>query len=185
MNVTPLDLPEVLLVDPDVHRDRRGFLFESWHAKKYADVGIDASFVQDNHSRSTRGTLRGLHLQRSNPQGKLVRVSQGEIFDVAIDVRHGSPRFGRFASVVLSAENFRQLWIPEGFAHGFCVLSDSADMQYKCTRLYDPTDDLTIAWDDPEIGIPWPVADPVLSDNDRRGRLLGDCGPDSLPRYPG
>ncbi len=183
MKITPTDLPEVLLVEPDVHHDARGFLFESWHAGKYADAGLDVEFVQDNHSRSQRGTLRGLHAQLARPQGKLVRVSQGEIFDVAVDIRHGSPSFGRHVGVVLSAENFRQLWIPEGFAHGFCVVSETAELQYKCTDIYDPTSELTICWDDSAIGIEWPLENPLLSDKDRAGQLLADCAPQDLPVY--
>ncbi len=141
--------------------------------------------MQDNHSRSQRGTLRGLHLQLAKPQAKLLRVSVGEIFDVAVDVRHGSPTFGRYVSVILSAENFRQLWIPEGFAHGFCVLSEIAEMQYKCTDVYDPTSELTIAWDDASIGIEWPLENPQLSDKDQAGRSLVDCTPQELPVYLG
>jgi dTDP-4-dehydrorhamnose 3,5-epimerase len=185
LKITPTDLPEVLLVEPDVHHDPRGFLFESWHAEKYADAGLDVEFVQDNHSRSQRGTLRGLHAQLARPQGKLVRVSQGEIFDVAVDIRHGSPSFGRHVGVVLSAENFRQLWIPEGFAHGFCVVSETAELQYKCTDTYDPTSELTISWDDSAIGIEWPVENPLLSDKDRAGQRLADCAPQDLPVYRG
>jgi len=184
LKITPTALPTVLLIEPDVHRDARGFFLETWHATKFAEEGLDASFVQDNHSRSQRRTVRGLHVQLAKPQGKLVRVSAGEIFDVAIDIRHGSPTFGRYVGVELSAENFRQLWIPEGFAHGFCVLSDTAELQYKCTDVYDPTSELTIAWDDPTIGIQWPIGNPLLSDKDRAGRLLADCAPQDLPVYP-
>ncbi len=183
MKITPTDLPEVLLVEPDVHRDTRGFFLETWHAARYAEAGLDVPFVQDNHSRSDHGTLRGLHVQLAKPQGKLVRASVGEIFDVAVDIRHGSPNFGRYVGVVLSAENFRQLWIPEGFAHGFCVISDIAEMQYKCTDVYDPTSELTIAWDDPTIGLQWPLENPLLSDKDQTGRLLAECGSQDLPVY--
>lgn len=184
MKITPTDLPEVLLVEPDVHRDPRGFFLETWHSARYAEAGLDVDFTQDNHSQSQRDTLRGLHVQLAKPQGKLIRASIGEIFDVAIDIRHGSPNFGRYVGVILSAENFRQLWIPEGFAHGFCVLSEVAEMQYKCTNVYDPTSEQTIAWDDPTIGIEWPIENPLLSDKDRTGRLLADCGPQDLPSYP-
>jgi dTDP-4-dehydrorhamnose 3,5-epimerase len=183
VKITPTDLPDVLLVEPDVHRDPRGFFLETWHAAKFAEAGLDIRFVQDNHSRSQRGTLRGLHVQLAKPQGKLVRASVGEIFDVAIDIRHGSPTFGRYVGVRLSADNFRQLWIPGGFAHGFCVLSEIAEMQYKCTDVYDPTSELTIAWDDPTIGIEWPLEDPLLSDKDRVGRSLADCTAQDLPAY--
>ena len=183
MKISPTELPDVLLVEPDVHRDARGFFFESWHAEKFAEAGLDERFVQDNHSRSQRGTLRGLHAQIAKPQGKLVRVSQGEIFDVAVDIRRGSPTFGRHVGVVLSAENFLQLWIPEGFAHGFCVLSEFADLQYRCTDVYDPTSELTIAWDDPALGIDWPIEDPLLSAKDRHGTRLADCTDADLPVY--
>jgi len=183
LKVIETELPEVLLVEPDVHRDDRGFFLETWHGERYARSGIDVDFVQDNHSRSSRGTLRGLHIQLAAPQGKLVRVSQGEIFDVAVDVRRGSPRFGRHVGIRLCADDHRQLWIPEGFAHGFCVLSESAEMQYKCTRLYDPGSELTIAWDDPEIGVAWPITDPLLSAKDRAGRRLAECRDEPLPEY--
>lgn len=183
MKISPTELPDVLLVEPDVHRDARGFFFESWHAEKFAAAGLDARFVQDNHSRSQRGTLRGLHAQIARPQGKLVRASQGEIYDVAVDIRRGSPTFGQHVGVVLSAENFLQLWIPEGFAHGFCVLSEFADLQYRCTDFYDPTSELTVAWDDPALGIDWPIEDPLLSEKDRRGTRLGDCPEAHLPVY--
>jgi dTDP-4-dehydrorhamnose 3,5-epimerase len=184
LKITPTDLPDVLLVEPDVHRDTRGFFLETWHAFRYAEAGLDVRFVQDNHSRSQRGTLRGLHVQLAKPQGKLVRVSIGEIFDVAVDIRHGSPTFGRHVGALLSAENFHQLWIPEGFAHGFCVLSEIAEMQYKCTDVYDPTSELTICWDDPAIGIEWPLDNPLLSDKDMAGRLLAECRAQDLPVYP-
>jgi dTDP-4-dehydrorhamnose 3,5-epimerase len=185
VQVKPTELPEVLLIEPQVHRDDRGFFLESYHAERYAAAGLTTTFVQDNHSRSGRGTLRGLHLQLTRPQGKLIRVSQGEIFDVAVDVRHGSPRFGRWVGVVLTEVGFEQLWIPEGFAHGFCVLSDVAELQYKCTDYYDPSNELTIAWDDPELGIEWPIEDPLLSEKDRKGRRLAECAPEILPTYRG
>ncbi|HKK50227.1 MAG TPA: dTDP-4-dehydrorhamnose 3,5-epimerase [Myxococcota bacterium] len=184
MKITPTELPEVLLVEPDVHRDDRGFFLETWHAEKYAQAGLDARFVQDNHSRSTRGTLRGLHAQLARPQGKLVRASQGEILDVAVDIRRGSPSFGRHVAILLSADDFRQLWIPEGFAHGFCVVSETAELQYKCTDVYDPTSELTLAWNDPELGIEWPFEAPLLSAKDRAGRRLSECL-DELPVHPG
>ncbi|HEB90777.1 MAG TPA: dTDP-4-dehydrorhamnose 3,5-epimerase [Deltaproteobacteria bacterium] len=185
MKITPTELPEVLLIEPDVHRDDRGFFLETWHAGKYAEAGLDVRFVQDNHSRSQRGTLRGLHAQIARPQGKLVRATIGEILDVAVDIRRGSPRFGRHVAVRLSAENFRQLWIPEGFAHGFCVLSDSADLQYKCTDFYDPTSELTIAWNDPALGIDWTIDEPLLSEKDRGARTLAEQVPGDLPVHPG
>ncbi|HEX2484536.1 MAG TPA: dTDP-4-dehydrorhamnose 3,5-epimerase [Myxococcota bacterium] len=175
MEFKPLELPDVILVVPDVHRDARGFFLESWHARKYAAAGIEAAFVQDNQSRSARGILRGLHAQLRQPQGKLVRAARGEIFDVAVDIRPGSPSFGRFAAAILSEENAHQLWVPPGFAHGFCVLSDEADVEYKCTTFYDPTDEIAIQWDDPAIGIRWPVADPVISARDRAASPLAEC----------
>ncbi|MAG32817.1 MAG: dTDP-4-dehydrorhamnose 3,5-epimerase [Deltaproteobacteria bacterium] len=185
MKVTPTDLPEVLLVEPDIHRDARGFFLETWHAEKYTAAGLDARFVQDNHSRSEQGTLRGLHAQLARPQGKLVRASQGEIFDVAVDIRKGSPRFGRHVARILSADNFLQLWVPEGFAHGFCVISETAELQYKCTDLYDPADEITIAWNDPAIAIEWPVSNPTLSGKDGSARTLAEHDEGELPRFPG
>lgn len=183
MRITPTALPEVLLIEPTVHRDDRGFFVETWHAEKYAAAGLDVRFVQDNHSRSRRGTLRGLHAQLARPQGKLIRASLGEIYDVAVDIRVGSPNFGRSFGCVLSAENFCQLWIPEGFAHGFCVVSEIAEMQYKCTDLYDPTSEITVAWDDPALGIEWPISDPLLSAKDRVGRRLADFPAHELPGF--
>lgn len=171
-----------MLVEPVVHRDDRGFFFESWHAEKYAELGIDTQFVQDNHSKSARGTLRGLHAQLATPQGKLVRASQGEILDVAVDIRTSSPRFGQHVAVVLSADNFKQLYIPEGFAHGFCVISERAELQYKCTDLYDPAGEITVAWNDPALGIEWPVKEPLLSQKDGAARTLAEHSEDELPR---
>jgi dTDP-4-dehydrorhamnose 3,5-epimerase len=180
---TPLELPEVILVKPDVHRDERGFFLESWHREKYARGGIDVDFVQDNHSRSGQATLRGLHAQLApRAQGKLVRVVAGEIWDVALDIREGSPRFGRWTATRLSGENLHQLWIPPGFAHGFCVTSELADVEYKCSEPYDPACEIAVAWDDPTLAIPWPVARPRLSPRDRVApRLAGWAG--RLPRY--
>jgi dTDP-4-dehydrorhamnose 3,5-epimerase len=183
LKTTPTDLPEVLLIVPDVHRDSRGFFAETYHASRYQEAGLGAPFVQDNHSRSGRGTLRGLHAQIARPQGKLVRVTQGEVFDVAVDIRRGSPSFGRYVSALLTADGFEQLWIPEGFAHGFCVISETAELQYKCTDFYDPTSELTIAWNDPDIGIRWPVERPLLSAKDRDARNLSDCAMELLPAY--
>lgn len=171
-------LPEVIVVEPDVHRDSRGFFLETFHARKYRDGGIAATFVQDNHSRSQRGSLRGLHAQCAHPQGKLVRVLHGAIFDVAVDIRRGSPTFRRWVGVELTADNFRQCYIPPGFAHGFCVTSDGAEVEYKCTDFYDPVDELHLLWNDPDIAIAWPVTAPILSDKDRAARRLADL--DSL-----
>jgi dTDP-4-dehydrorhamnose 3,5-epimerase len=171
---TSLALAEVILVEPDVHRDPRGFFLETYHLEKYRAGGIPGPFVQDNHSRSIQGTLRGLHAQRRRPQGKLVRAVNGEMFDVAVDIRRGSATFGRWVGVRLSGENFQQLYIPPGFAHGFCVLSAVVDVEYKCTDVYDPADEIGLAWNDPDVGIEWPVRDPTISDKDRRLSALKD-----------
>jgi len=177
------ELPEVLIIEPDVYRDPRGFFLETYHAEKFHDAhGQRLTFVQDNHSRSGRGTLRGLHAQLAHPQGKLVRVVNGEILDVAVDIRRGSPTFRRWMSVVLSAENFRQCYIPPGFAHGFCVTSACAEVEYKCTDYYDPASELRLRWDDPSLEISWPVQSPVLSDKDRTAKLLSELQ-EVLPLY--
>jgi dTDP-4-dehydrorhamnose 3,5-epimerase len=172
MRVLTTDLPGVLIVEPVVHGDDRGFFLESYHQQKHAALGIPGPFVQDNHSRSSQGTIRGLHLQVTKLQGKLLRVIQGEIFDVAVDVRRGSPNFGRWVGVTLTAASFRQIYVPPGFAHGFSVLSDTADVQYKCTEFYDPADELGIAWDDPALAINWGVERPILSQRDRQHGVL-------------
>ena len=176
MRFTPLALPDVILVEPDVHRDPRGFFLETYHLDKYRAGGIPGPFVQDNHSRSVRGTLRGLHAQRRRPQGKLVRAVDGEMFDVAVDIRRGSPTFGRWVGVRLSGENFQQLYVPPGFAHGFCVLSEVVNVEYKCTDVYDAADEIGLAWNDPDVGIEWPVGEPIISDKDRRLPRLRDLG---------
>jgi dTDP-4-dehydrorhamnose 3,5-epimerase len=168
VRAVPTRLPGVIIVEPDVHRDARGFFLESFHADKHRTLGIPGPFVQDNHSRSIGGTLRGLHLQLRRPQAKLIRVIEGEIFDVAVDVRRGSPAFGQWVGVMLSAESFRQCYVPPGFAHGFSVISEVAQIEYKCTELYDPGSEIGIAWDDPALAIRWPVEHPLLSDRDRR-----------------
>lgn len=182
MTVTDLDLPGVKLVAPVVHRDDRGFFLETYHQQRYADAGIPAVFVQDNHSRSVRGTLRGLHLQRSKLQAKLVRVIAGEILDVAVDVRRGSPTFGRWTSARLSADNAHQIFVPEGFAHGFAVLSDVAEVEYKCSAFYDPADEIVIRFDDPALGIVWPAGDPILSKRDAAAKTLAEMQP-LLPAF--
>jgi dTDP-4-dehydrorhamnose 3,5-epimerase len=182
VRVVETELPGVLIVDPDVHSDPRGFFVETYQSEKYGAHGITGPFVQDNHSRSAGGTLRGLHLQLRRPQGKLVRVIEGEIYDVAVDVRRGSPTFSRWVSVVLSADNFRQCYIPPGFAHGFCVVSPVAQIEYKCTDLYDPEGELGIAWNDPALAIPWPVRAPLLSVRDQRQPTLAEVA-DRLPRF--
>jgi dTDP-4-dehydrorhamnose 3,5-epimerase len=178
----PTAIPEVVRVEPDVHSDARGFFVETWREERWREGGVAGRFVQDNHSRSRGGTLRGLHAQRLHPQGKLVRVVSGEIWDVAVDVRRGSPSFGRHVAERLSAENFTQLWVPPGFAHGFVVLSEEAEFVYKCTDYYDPTDELRIAWNDPALAIPWPVAEPLLSNADREAKTLAELD-DLLPRW--
>jgi dTDP-4-dehydrorhamnose 3,5-epimerase len=165
-------LPEVVLVEPDVFKDDRGFFLETWHQEKFREGGLPETFVQDNHSFSVRNVLRGLHAQIRQPQGKLVRALLGEIFDVAVDIRPGSPTFGKWVGEVLSGENFRQLWIPPGFAHGFCVLSETAHVLYKCTELYRRDDEVSILWNDPAIGIEWPVREPFLSPKDQQARRL-------------
>jgi dTDP-4-dehydrorhamnose 3,5-epimerase len=184
MRVEPTVLPGVVIVHPDVHRDGRGFFVEIYHVDRYREHGVDATFVQDNHSQSIRGTLRGLHLQPRRPQGKLIRVIEGEVFDVAVDVRRGSPTFGRWVAVTISADDFRQIYIPPGFAHGFCVLSPIAQVEYKCTDFYDPSSELGIRWNDPAIAIQWPVSEPRLSDRDRQNPPLGDVT-DLLPVWRG
>jgi dTDP-4-dehydrorhamnose 3,5-epimerase len=168
MNLIPTSLPGVLIIEPRVFRDERGFFLETYHAQRYREAGLDAAFVQDNHSRSTRGTLRGLHWQAERPQGKLVRVLVGEIYDVAVDIRPDSPTFGKWVGVTLSADNFRQAWIPPGFAHGFCVTSEVAEVEYKCTDFYDPPSERGLIWNDPEVAIAWPIQDPILSERDKK-----------------
>jgi dTDP-4-dehydrorhamnose 3,5-epimerase len=183
MRVTPQAIPDVLLVEPKVFGDPRGYFFETYSATRYAEAGIEGPFVQDNVSRSRRGILRGLHLQHPHDQGKLVFVLDGEVLDVAVDVRVGSPTFGRWVSALLSSENKHQLWVPPGFAHGFCVTSEHALFAYKCTDLYSPEDELGVAYDDSELAIPWPVAEPLLSDKDRRHPPLSAIAREKLPRY--
>lgn len=176
MNIVETSLPGVLLIEPRVFGDARGFFLESWNRKVFADHGLDLNFVQDNHSRSGKGVLRGLHYQLNAPQGKLVRVTSGAAFDVAVDMRRSSPHFGRWEGVELTAENHRMLWIPPGFAHGFLVLSDSADFLYKTTDYYAPQWDRGVRWDDPDIAVQWPLQDaPLLSDKDRALPLLKDA----------
>jgi dTDP-4-dehydrorhamnose 3,5-epimerase len=176
-------LPGVCVVEPVVHGDARGFFYESFHAGKYRQLGIDVQFVQSNVSRSGRGVLRGLHYQWPHPQGKLVTVLEGEVYDVAVDIRRGSPTFGRWEAAMLTAENHRQLWIPEGFAHGFCVVSEAATFMYQCTALYDPAADAGVRWNDAAIGIDWPVAEPLLSVKDEASPFLADVPADKLPVF--
>ena len=183
MKVVETSLPEVLIIEPKRFGDERGFFMETYQAERYAGAGIPARFVQDNLSSSQRGVLRGLHFQHPDPQGKLVSVLQGEVFDVAVDIRRGSPTYGQWTGVVLSAENARQVWVPEGFAHGFCVLSETALFAYKCTRYYDRDAEAVIRWDDPAIGIDWPLADPVLSAKDAVAPTLDSIDPNRLPGW--
>jgi dTDP-4-dehydrorhamnose 3,5-epimerase len=185
MRVTATSLPEVKLIEPQVWRDPRGYFMEAWHQRRYLQEGLPATFVQDNLSFSSRGTLRGLHLQHPHGQGKLVYVLAGEVFDVAVDVRIGSPAFGRWVGVVLSADNHRQIYVPPGFAHAFCVLSDTALFLYKCTAFYEPSAEVGIRWDDPDIGIDWPVRAPLLSEKDARHPALRAVAPERLPPYGG
>ena len=182
MTVTDSWPPGVKVVHPVVHRDERGFFLETYHQQRYAAAGIHATFVQDNHSRSGRDTLRGLHMQVTAQQAKLVRVIAGAIFDVAVDVRVGSPTFGQWFGAELSADNFAQLFVPEGFAHGFAVVSDVAEVEYKCSALYDAADEIAIRFDDPAIGIVWPVTAPILSHRDAQAAPLADLM-HRLPRF--
>ena len=183
MNVIETPLPGVVLLEPKVFGDHRGFFLETFQADRYRHAGIAGPFVQDNHSRSTRGVLRGLHFQRHHPQGKLVSVATGHVFDVAVDIRHGSPTFGQWYGAELSEENHRQLYVPAGFAHGFLVLSETADFLYKCTDLYHPEDEGGVIWNDPGIGIEWPINAPKLSEKDTRYRPLAEMTADELPSY--
>lgn len=182
MGFVPTGLPEVIVVEPQVFRDDRGFFLETYNQERYREGGIDGVFVQDNHSRSVRGTVRGLHAQWRRPQAKLLRVISGEIYDVAVDIRVGSPRYLQWVAVTLSADNYRQLYVPPGFAHGFCVTSEIAEVEYKCTDLYDPQGELRILWNDPEIGVEWPADEPILSEKDRLGRPAKEWM-EQLPRY--
>ena len=173
MRVVPTAIPDVLVVEPRVFGDQRGFFFESWNRRALREAGLDADFVQDNHSRSARGVLRGLHYQIRHPQGKLVRVVAGEVFDVAVDLRRGSPTFGRHVAITLSAENKRMLWVPPGFAHGFCVTSESADFLYKTTDYWHQEHERTLLWSDPALGIAWPVdGAPLVAAKDAAGAPL-------------
>jgi dTDP-4-dehydrorhamnose 3,5-epimerase len=170
MKVIQTDVQDVMIIEPKVFGDERGFFLETFQADRYRELaGINLEFVQDNHSRSSKGVLRGLHFQKSNPQGKLVRVVRGEVFDVAVDIRKNSPTFGKWAGVILSEENKKQFWVPPGLAHGFVTLSDTADFEYKCTDYYDPTDEGCLMWNDSDIGIDWPINSPSLSEKDAKG----------------
>jgi dTDP-4-dehydrorhamnose 3,5-epimerase len=185
MKVTKLSIPEVLLLEPRAFGDSRGWFLETWQVRRYAEAGVPERFVQDNVSRSQRGVLRGLHYQHPHGQGKLVQVLLGQVYDVAVDIRVGSPTFGRWVSATLSDENHRQMYIPPGFAHGFCVLSEEAVFSYKCTDFYCPDCEGGVLWNDPEIGIEWPIAEPRLSEKDRRYLPLRQIPKDGLPVYGG
>lgn len=176
MNIIETAIEGPLIIEPRVFGDERGFFMETWNEAAFAKAGLDLTFVQDNHSRSQKGVLRGLHFQNPGPQGKLVRVTNGAVFDVAVDLREASPTFGKWAGVELSAQNKRLFWVPEGFAHGFLTLEDDTDFLYKCTAPYAPASEHTLAWDDPTVGIDWPVddLDPIISEKDARGLSLSD-----------
>jgi dTDP-4-dehydrorhamnose 3,5-epimerase len=183
MKVIETDLPGCVVIEPHVHGDARGFFYESFNAEKYRRAGFDLRFVQSNVSRSAHGVLRGLHYQYPNPQGKLVNVLEGEVYDVAVDIRLGSPTFGRWAAAVLSAANKRHFWVPEGFAHGFAVLSDFATFCYQCTTVYEHSADAGIRWNDGDVAVDWPISAPLLSDKDQRTPFLRDVAHERLPRY--
>ena len=183
MNIIKTNLEGVLLIEPKVFGDQRGFFLETFQADRYRQSGIDVNFVQDNLSHSSCGVLRGLHYQLNFPQAKLVSVICGEVFDVVVDIRKGSPSYGQWYGAVLSGDNHRQLYVPHGFAHGFCVLSETVDFQYKCTDYYHPEDEIGVIWNDPDIGIEWPIKDPVLSEKDRGLSRLVDLEQAQLPSY--
>lgn len=179
----PKQMPDIIIVEPKIFGDDRGFFFESYQADRYAALGIPKTFIQDNASRSAKNVLRGLHYQSNDMQGKLIYVTSGKIFDVAVDIRLGSPTFGNWAGLFLDDINHKQAYIPPGFAHGFCVLSDHADFCYKCTNYYDAPSEITIQWNDPAIGLQWPIDKPILSEKDKRGVLLNEISVDQLPKY--
>jgi len=184
MQIYKTNLSGVLRIEPKVFGDARGFFLETYNKARYMDAGFpDVEFVQDNHSRSSRDVLRGLHFQLNHPQGKLVQVETGSVFDVAVDIRVGSPTFGRWYGCILSEENHHQLWVPPKFAHGFCVLSKTADFVYKCTDYYRPDDEGGLLWNDPEVGIKWPLKEPLLSEKDKVCACLSEISSDLLPKY--
>ncbi len=180
MNLLTCPLSGLLIIEPKVFGDARGFFLETWNQQRYAEAGLDAAFVQDNISFSRKGILRGLHFQNPRPQGKLLQVLQGEVFDVAVDIRRSSPTFGKWHGLVLSSENKRQFYIPSGFAHGFLVLSETALFHYKCTDFYSPRDEMALRWDDPDIGIEWPLTEPLVSERDAKGLRLRDLPSERL-----
>ncbi len=183
MKVIETRLPGVVVIEPKVFGDSRGFFYESYNADAYREAGIDRVFVQSNVSRSSHGVLRGLHYQWPRPQGKLVSVLEGEVYDVAVDIRRGSPNFGQWVAAVLSADNHRHFWIPEGFAHGFCVLSESAIFSYQCSDIYQPQNEMSLQWNDGDLAIDWPISQPSLADKDRKARPLAEIDPERLPIY--
>lgn len=183
MKIIPTALPDCVVIEPAVFGDERGFFLETWNADRFVERGLSAAFVQSNVSRSSQGVLRGLHYQWPGPQGKLVSVLDGAVYDVAVDIRRGSPTFGQWTSALLSADNKRQMWIPEGFAHGFAVVSETALLSYLCTAVYDRAADAAVRWDDPAIGIDWPISEPQLSAKDAAAPLLADVAPERLPVY--
>ena len=183
MKVVETGIPGLVVIEPVVHGDARGFFMETWHASRYAQAGLPGRFVQANLSRSGAGVIRGLHYQYPEPQGKLVSVPEGRVFDVAVDIRRGSPTFGQWAGVELSAENHRQFYVPEGFAHGFCVLGEAALLAYQCTAEFRPEFDRVVAWDDPDIGVRWPLGSGRLSDKDAAAPRLADIAPGDLPPF--
>ena len=185
MKILPTSFPEVFIIEPQVFEDSRGFFLETYHQRRYAEKGITCNFVQDNLSCSVRNTIRGLHYQIEYPQAKLIQVIKGIVFDVVVDLRQGSPHFGRWAGVNLSEENKRQLFVPEGFAHGFCVVSETADVVYKCSDFYAPADEAGILWSDPDVAIEWPVEEPLLSEKDSRLPCLADVPHHRLLLYKG
>jgi dTDP-4-dehydrorhamnose 3,5-epimerase len=183
LNVIQTSLPGVVILEPEVLADERGFFMETWHAAHFRELGIEANFVQDNHSRSNRGVLRGLHFQEPNGQGKLVRCTKGALYDVAVDIRVGSAHFGMWVGVELTEANKKMVWVPAGFAHGFCALTDEADLVYKCTAFYDAKSDRSILWNDPDIGIAWPIRKPLLSAKDAAAPRLKEAK--VLPQFGG
>jgi dTDP-4-dehydrorhamnose 3,5-epimerase len=184
VNLVETSLPGILVIEPKVFDDERGFFMETWNARRYEEAGLPDRFIQDNLSYSVRGVLRGLHFQNSQAQGKLVSVLRGEVFDVAVDIRVGSPTFGEWTGVTLSAENKRQFYVPEDFAHGFVVTSENALFFYKCTDYYAPSAEGIVLWNDPDIGIEWPIDTPILSERDRTAPPLQKMSEENLPRYP-
>lgn len=185
MNVIETKLSDVILLEPNVYEDCRGFFLETWNQKRYEEVGIQETFVQDNMSFSQKGILRGLHFQNPQSQGKLVQVFSGEVWDVAVDIRNGSPTFGQWIGEFLSEENHKQMYVPPGFAHGYCVTSETALFSYKCTNFYNPGNEHGIIWNDPDLSIEWPVKEPVLSSKDMNCPRLKELSPGSLPHYTG